>query len=221
MCYGYGNKVTVESIIDKNERLMLYNIIYIGVSAYKRLLKDNKELVNSASFKEIQTRLLNFVVKRQFEDDVLSLDFPYKVDFEEVNSFGNIALFLKNNKSKIQIQKTSKINKIYNSNKPAAYMLREAKVNSTYSREIKFFIDSDDEIGIKEDNRVFVVLGYGVKGREIDHIEFTIPNANLQGFIDTFNAMDEYKKLTSEVINDEMTEKKIVALKEEALGVIK
>ena len=100
-------------------------------------------------------------------------------------------------------------------------MLREAKVNSTYSREIKFFIDSDDEIGIKEDNRVFVVLGYGVKGREIDHIEFTIPNANLQGFIDTFNAMDEYKKLTSEVINDEMTEKKIVALKEEALGVIK
>lgn len=216
-----GNKVTVESIIDKNERLTLYNIIYIGVSAYKRLLKDNKELVNSASFKEIKTRLLNFVVKRQFEDDVLSLDFPYKVDFEEVNSFGNIALFLKNNKSKIQIQKTSKINKIYNSNKPAAYMLREAKANSTYSREIKFFIDSDDEIGIKEDNRVFVVLGYGVKGRELDHIEFTIPNANLQGFIDTFNAMDEYKKLTSEVINDEMTEKKIVALKEEALGVIK
>lgn len=215
------SKVTVESIIDKRERLKLYNIIYIGVSAYKRLLEDNKELVNSASFKEIKTRLLNFVIKRQFEEDVLAMDFPYKVDFEGVNSFGNIALFLKDNKSKIQVKKTSKINKLYNSNKPSAYMLREAKVNSTYSREIKFFIDSDDEIGIKEDSRVFVILGYGVKEKELEHIEFTIPNANLQGFIDTFNAMDEYRNLTSEVINDEMTEKKIVALKEEALGVIK
>ncbi len=215
------SKITIDSIITEKERLKLYNIIYIGVSAYKRLVEDNRELVNSACFKEIKTRLLNFVIKRQFEEDVLALDFPYKVEFEEVNSFGTIALFLKDDKSKIQVKKTSKINKLYNSNKPSVYMLREAMVNSTYEKQIKFFIDSDDEVGAKEDNRIFVVLGYGVKGKEVDHIEFTIPQSNLKGYISTFNVLDEYRNLTSDVVNDETTEKRIVALKEEALRVIK
>lgn len=211
----------VESFIDKEERIKLYKIIYIGVSAYSRLLESNRELVKGPSFKEVKTRLLNFVIKRQFEDDVLALDFPYKVEFKDVNTFGNIALFLKDGNTKIQINKTSKANKLYNSTKPSGYMLKEARLNSISFKEIKLYIDADDEVKAKEDNRIFMILGYGIKNNKVDHLDFIIPDENIKKALDTFNGMQEYNELISGVTNDEITERKIVALKEEASRVIK
>ena len=59
----------------------MYKILYVGVSAYNRLINENRDLVVSKAFGEIKTRLLSFVVKRQFDKDLFPLDFPYKADF--------------------------------------------------------------------------------------------------------------------------------------------
>lgn len=212
-----GKEFNVEAIISLEDRQTLYKILYVGVSAYNRLINENRDLVVSKAFGEIKTRLLSFVVKRQFDKDLFPLDFPYKADFEKVNHFGNVALFIKNDKAKIHINKTSKARKLYNSNKPSNYMLKEAKINSKYTNEIKFFTDKDDEVGVKEDSRVFMILGYGLKAEVIDHLDFLIPESNMRECLDVFDALDEYNKYIMDDIEEEEIESEIVALKDEAL----
>lgn len=211
----------VESFIGKEERIKLYKIIYIGFSAYSRVMEDYKKLMDSGSATEIKTRLLSFVIKRQFEDDLLEVNFPYKIEFKRVNPFGNRALFLRNGNVKIQVNKTSKANKLHNSNKASDYMKNEARLNSIGFREIKLYIDSDDEVGFKEDSRAYMILGYGFKDNKVDHLDFIIPDEKMKKALDTFSGVDEYNELISGVANDEMTEKKIMVLKEEAAGIIK
>ena len=110
--------ITIQSIISEEERNNIYKVLFIGVSAYSRILEENKDLISSKAFIEIKTRLLNFVIKRQFDEDMISYDFPYKVEFKDVNHFGNKALMLKNNIVKIHINKTTKQGYLYNSNNP-------------------------------------------------------------------------------------------------------
>lgn len=216
-----GNELKIESLIKKEDRNKIYNVLYIGVSVYKRLLEDNEELINSKSFGEIKTRILSFVIKKQFEDYMSSLDFPYKIELKEVNNFGNKALFIRNNKVKIQINKTKKKGKMHNSNRPAMYMLNAAKQNSKYTREIKFFLDSDDKVEPKENNIVYIICGYGVREKLLDHLDFIIPEQNMNDIIDKFDALHEYNDLINDNNHDETVEKRIVALKEEALKFIK
>ena len=96
-------------------------------------------------------------------------------------------------------------------------MLKEAKINSKYTNEIKFFTDKDDEVGVKEDSRVFMILGYGLKAEVIDHLDFLIPEANMRECLDVFDALDEYNKYIMDDIEEEEIESEIVALKDEAL----
>lgn len=211
----------IQSIINEEDRNNIYKILFIGVSAYSRVLEANKDLISSKAFIEIKTRLLSFVIKRQFDDDMLSYDFPYKVNFEGVNNFGNKALMLKNKIVKLQINKTSRKGSLYNSNKPSKYMKKEAQSNSIYSRQIKFFIDSNDELGVKEDNRTYVILGYGVNENKLEHLDFIIPTEDMKGHIAYFNGLEEYNNLIMGVSTNDETEERIMALKEEALKIIK
>ncbi|BFK81302.1 hypothetical protein I3900191A7_14470 [Clostridium baratii] len=213
------NEFKVESIIKKEERESLYKIMFIGLSTYNRILNENRELMKTNSFDEIKTRLLSFVIKRQFEDDMLSLDFPYKVEFKKTNNFGSRVVFLKNNKSKIQINKIPKNNKLYNSNKPSSYMLKEAKSNSYYTRELTFFVDANDEIGIKENERVYIILGYRIKGNQLEYLRFHIPDEHMNNSIDYFDGINEYNDMINGN-NNEVYEEKIIALKGEALKLI-
>lgn len=210
----------IENLIKKEERENIYYILYIGVSAYKRLLEDNPELEKSESFSEISTRILSFIVKRQFESDVLSMDFPFKVEIKDVNPFKSKALFLNNNLVRLKINKTPKMNKLHNSNKISKYMIEEAKVNDKHLKQVKFLLfDNDAEIG--EEKYTFMILGYGVRNKEIDHLDFMIPSYDMKCTEETFNALEEYKKTIRMDTNNEQTEKKIMFLKEEAKKLVK
>lgn len=206
----------IDSLISKNEREKIYKIIYIGVSAYKRLWDDNKQLENSEFFSEIKTRILSFVIKRQFEKDLITKDFPFEVEIKNVNKFGNKALFLQNGLSKIKLSKTSKANKFQNSTKVPKYMLREAEINSKYQRQIKLFVLENNELEAREEKRTFMILGYGVNDRELSHIDFIIPDEYMKNSIEAFNALYEFRNTVKLSIGDEVTEKQIVALKDEA-----
>ncbi|EKQ56169.1 MULTISPECIES: hypothetical protein [unclassified Clostridium] len=210
----------IDGLIKKEERENIYYILYIGVSAYKRLLEDNPELEKSESFSEISTRILSFVVKRQFESDVLSMDFPFKVEIKDVNPFKSKALFLNNKLIRLKINRTPKRNKLHNSNKISRYMLEEAKVNDKHLKQVKFLLfDNDAEVG--EEKYTFMILGYGVKNKEIDHLDFMIPSYNMKYAEEIFNGLEEYKQAIRMDINNEQTERKIAFLKEEAKKLVK
>lgn len=211
----------IEKLIKKEERENIYYILYIGVSAYKRLLEDNPELEKSDSFSEIGTRILNFVIKRQFEPDVLSMDFPFKVEIKDVNPFKAKALFLENKLIRMKVNKTLKRNKLHNSNKVSGYMLDEAKVNSKHQKQIKFLLFDNNETEIGEQKYTFMILGYGVRNKEIDHLDFMIPSCDMEKSEETFNALEEYQEIIRMGTNNEQTERQIMSLKEQAKKLVK
>ncbi|WP_034438791.1 hypothetical protein [Clostridium ihumii] len=209
----------VESLIKKDDREKIYKVIYIGVSVYNRLLKDNPQLEDSEFFSEIRSRVLNFFVKRQFEEDILSKDFPFKIEIKKINGFGNKALFLQNDFARMKISK-NKSNKLYNGNKISKYMLDEAKINSKHEKQIKLVILDNRELEVQQEKRTFVILSYGINGKEFDHIDFIIPNSDMKSSIETFNALDEFNETVKISAQDENVEKRIVELKDKAKKVI-
>ena len=91
-------------------------------------------------------------------------------------------------------------------------MLEEAKVNSKHEKQVKFLMfDNDAEIG--EEKYTFMILGYGVRNKEIDHLDFMIPNCDMKKSEETFNALEEYQQVIRMGTNNEQTEKKIISLK--------
>lgn len=211
----------VESIVKKEERESLYKILFIGLSTYNRILKENSKLLESKSFGELRSRLVRFLIKRQFEEDMLPEDFPYKAEFKKTNNFGNTVVFLKNSTSEIQINKIPKSNRLYNSNKPSRYMLEKAKLNSRYKKEITFFIDADDKVEIKENKRLYVVLGYKIADNKLEYLKFHIPDEYMETSLDCFDAINEYNNMINgDNVDKNVYEDKIIKLKNEAAKVI-
>lgn len=211
----------IQKLIKKEERESLYYILYIGVSAYKRLLEGNPELAKSDSFAEIRTRILSFVIKRQFEEDILSMEFPFKVELKDVNAFKSKALFLNKKLVRLKVNKTVRRNKLHNSNKVSDYMLKEAEVNSKDKKQIKMLFFDDSAVEVGEEKHTFIILGYGIRDKEIDHLDFMIPSADMKVVEESFNGLDEYKQTILMDNNKDQTEKKIMSLKEEARILLK
>lgn len=211
----------IDKLIKKEERDSIYYILYIGVSAYRRLLEDYPELEKSKSFSEIRTRILSFVIKRLFEEDVLSMEFPFKVEMKDVNVFKSKALFLNNKLIRLKINRTARRNTLYNSNKASDYMLKEAEVNSKDEKQMKMLFLENNEAEAGEEKHTFMILGYGVSGKEIDHLDFMIPSCHMEKVEETFNALDEYNQTILMDINKEQTEKRIMLLKDEAKALVR
>jgi hypothetical protein len=216
-----GINSEIDKLIKREERDSIYYILYIGVSAYKRLLEDNPELEKSKSFSEIRTRILSFVIKRQFEEDVLSMEFPFKVEIKDVNKFKSKALFLNNKLARLKINRTARRNTLHNSNKASDYMLKEALVNSKDQKQIKMLFLENNKAEAGEEKHTFMILGYGVRGKEIDHLDFMIPGSHMEKVEETFNALDEYNQTILMDVNKEQTEKRIILLKDEAKALVK
>jgi hypothetical protein len=149
------------------------------------------------------------------------VDFPFKVEIKDVNLFKTKALFLENKLMRMKVNKTSKSNKLHNSNKVSVYMLEEAKVNSKYEKQVKFLMLDNNEVEIGESKHTFMILGYGVRNKEIDHLDFMIPNCDMKKSEETFNALEEYQQITRMSTKNEQTENKIMSLKEEAIKLVK
>lgn len=66
-----------------------------------------------------------------------------------------------------------------------------------------------------------MILGYGVRGKEIDHLDFMIPSCNMKKVEEAFNALDEYNQTILMDVNKEQTEKRIMLLKDEAKALVK
>lgn len=214
------NIISVKSLISKDERQQLYKMIYIGLSVYNRLLDENNELEKSQFFSEIKTKILNFNIKRQFEEDMLVKDFPFKIDIKEVNLFKCKALFAETPNARIKISSSPKPNKVFSGKKPPKYMLKEGELNSKYTRKIKIIMLENNNAKIEEEKCVFIVLGYGINNRKLSHLDFMIPEEDMKSLIDSFDGISEYYETVTLSKNDDSTEKRIIALKEEIKQVV-
>lgn len=78
-----------------------------------------------------------------------------------------------------------------------------------------------NEAEVGEEQYTFMILGYGVRDKEIDHLDFMIPSSDIKCYEETFNALEEYQQVIRMDTNNEQTERKIMFLKEEAKRLVK
>ena len=201
------------SIFISNEvKGKIYEIFYVGISAYNRLLQENPEMINSKFFKNIDARLLTFLVYRQYEDETLKEKFPLKININKVNNFGYNTLILEDRKYRLSIAKTLKKFSLPNKSK---YRKFECRNNSKEDIQLKF---NFDEVKVKlEDDKRYFIIGFSVKGGEIDHLDLLMPNSSMDYTIVNIDLLDEYYRWISGSKDEPEVEQQIVRMKEEAL----
>lgn len=204
----------IELVVSKEDRINIYKSLYIGLSTYNRLRGSNIAIIDSKTYSEVKSRFMNFIMKRQFEEDMIPIDFPYKVDFKNVNNFGGIALFLEKGKNRIQIRKCNEKYKYIKS--PARYMLEEAKENpnkfNSSCSQISFFD------GLEKKNKfskLYLMFSYDISGNEFNVLELTLPSNDVINLIEEYDCLDEYKETVEFIENDDKVEDVIVKLKED------
>lgn len=204
------------NMIDNKFRSSIYQILYIGVTAYNSLLEDNKDIIKSYFFGNIKTRLLTFMIYRQFEGDMLGEDIPFKVDIKKVNNFGYNALNLKDNKVKVSLAKTLKQGNLPNK---SVYRKKDSVNNFKYERQLKF--NFDEEKYPIQDAQAYFIVGFGVKSEKLTHLNLLMPNSSMDSCICNVDLLKEYYNWVIGPKDEEYIERKIVNLKSEGTKVIR
>lgn len=201
----YLNMMSIET------RSKIYQMLYIGITAYNRLINENSELRKSKFWINIKSRLLTFLIYRQFEPDILSEAFPLKVDIEKVNQFGYNSLMLSNKKLKISLAKTNKKIDLPNKSK---YRLRHCKDNYEVETQLKFNLEEETNKLIPA--QIYVILGFKIRDGELEYLNFMIPNTDMSRAILNINLIDEYYKIILETKEEPEVEEQIASMKKQA-----
>lgn len=205
------------NLVPVDIRQKLYEVLYIGISAYNSLLKDNLEITKSKFFGNVKTRLLTFVLYRQFEDDMISKKFPFKVDIKQVNNFGYNSLVLYNKRVKISIAKTLDNMSLPNRSK---YRIKECKNNFRHETQLCFNFE-EPSIKKYEDALTYFIVGFGLKDGVIEHLNLLLPDTSMRYTIANIDIEKEYFDWTMGTKDEPYVEKQIVKVREEALKLIK
>ncbi|WP_443660582.1 hypothetical protein [Clostridium algidicarnis] len=205
------------NLVPTGMRQKLYEVVYIGISAYNGLLQDNPEITKSKFFPNVKTRLLTFVVYRQFEDDMVSKEFPFKVDINQVNNFGYNTLTLTTKKIRISLAKTLNNKSLPNRSK---YRIKECKNNFKHGTQLCF---SFEEFGTNkyEDAPTYFIIGFGIKNGEVDHLNLLLPDAIMEDPIANIDLKREYCEWIMGAKEESHIERQIIKVKEEAVKLIK
>jgi len=203
------------NLIPTDVRKKLYQILYVGVEAYNGVLNENPQIKNSKFFTNIKTRLLTFLIFRQFEEDQLSKEFPLKVDIDKVNNFGYTALMLSNKKIRLSLSKTSKGSKLPNDSK---YRIKQSANNSKYENQIRFNLDG---IGnTTEESPTYFILGFGVSGKDLRHLNLLMPDTKMKLTLANVDLLQEYNSWIVNNDEDEYVEKQITSMKQEGMRIL-
>ncbi len=210
------NEMTLEemkylNMISTETRGKIYQMLYVGITAYNMLMKENPDLKKSKFFINIKSRLLTFLIYRQFDEDMLSEAFPLKVDIDKVNKFGYNSLMLSNNKVKISLAKTK--NKLSLPNK-SKYRLKHCRDNYSIETQFKFNFESDDPKIIPAQK--YVILGFKVRHGELEYLNYMIPDSSMEQAILNLSLTDEYYRFILDTKEEPETEERIATIKTQA-----
>ena len=213
---GLSNIEILNEYFSTESRNILYQTFYIALSAYNSLLEEKKEFKESVFFSNIRTRLLTFMIYRQFDKDLLSEEYPFKVITEKVNNFGYTSLILHKNNINISLANTNKKGKLPNKSK---YRIKYSRFNTLYDVQLRFKIDESGENEII-DAPIFFIIGYKVYGGKFSYLNLMLPDNRMKNSLQNIDLTLEYNNWLNQPINqedEEYIEKTIAKLKESAI----
>lgn len=205
------NEMKYLNMIDETTRASIYQMIYIGVTAYNRFISENAELQKSKFLSNIKSRLLTFLIYRQFDEDMISKSFPLEVKIQKVNMFGYNSLMLCNKKVKVSLAKTK--NKFSLPNK-SKYRLEHCKDNLGIETQLKFNLDNESEKLIPA--QIYVIIGFKIINDQLEYLNLIVPDASMETSIVNINLIDEYRKVINNSKEEPEIEEQIATIKKVA-----
>ncbi|WP_085829378.1 hypothetical protein [Clostridium massiliodielmoense] len=180
-------KQFIENNIDVKSRIKLFPIIKAGIEAYKDIISSDRKLFDSKYSKDIRGHLKNFVIYRQFDEDMLSKSFPFKCEALEVNNFGYTVPKLEKDKGIILISRQSIEGSLPSKSK---YKLKYSENNNFERKQLRFNLDKLPEIA--PDEKYLAFLTYGMKDGDLEFLHLMVPDKDMNECIYDLDIQHEY-----------------------------
>lgn len=207
-------KELVEYEMPKSVRSQLLPIFLRGISAYKQILNMQGGTFQSIFIHNIRGALLNFMIFRQFEADMLSSSFPFVPMPEKVNSFKYTALNLLHNNVKINVGKSFNSESFPNNSK---YRRNFSERNRFPEDDLFYGLDRAYDQLFVNDDPYYTFLTFNLKNDELDYLNLMIPNWNMTRPLFNLNLKNEISLVSVTEEAKVHDEKIITHLKDEFL----
>ncbi len=194
----------------------IYPLFVAGNVAYNQITNNQKykNIFHSELFPNARAHLMNFLICRQFEQDMLKTSFPFDARILKVNNFGrkNIELFKEN--IVIHIAKAKDEDSL-----PSRSGYRESYsyLNRFLEKQLMFSCDDIKNISV-DSEPYYIFLTYGGKDNTIDFVNLIVPNAGMTNILKKVNLKESLSlfKFSEESIA-KTEEKNITKLKKEVI----
>jgi hypothetical protein len=207
-----GAKELIERELPRNVRSQLYPFFETGVKAYLELVNENRKFFESDFASNIKGWLLNYLIFRQFEGDMVNQNFPFIAQPVKVNRFRYFALNLLHNNVIINVARAATEDSLPN---PSKYRERNCKLNRFNAKQLFCDPGNDNELTVKNEP-YYMFLTYRVRNNEVDFVSLIVPNSDMTNCLEKVNLKSELSlyQIDSEPIHEE---KKIIKLKTEVI----
>lgn len=199
-------------------RSQLYPYFQTGLTAFKELVQENEKIFQSDFFHNIRGWVLNYMMFRQFESDMLSKTFPFIPLSKKVNNFNYKTLNLISDNLIINVAKSIAPRTLPNRSQ---YRRRYCRLNEFNKHSLYFAVDPSNQLVVKNEP-YFMFLTYGVTKNEIQFVDLVVPNHSMRECLAIRSLKDELSVYTSESMEETVTsEKKVAILKNDVLEKLK
>lgn len=202
----------VKKELPRSVRSQLYPFFLSGVIAFQEVVNSTFVLFQSEFMSNIKGRLLNYMICRQFEPDMISESFPFTPKAERVNNFNYKTLNLLRGNVIINVAKASDKNSLPGRSK---YRLENCRLNKFSQKQLFYNIKSKKLIVTNEPYYMFLTYGFK-NSHEIDFVNLMVPNAGMTGILKKVDLISEFSLYTQDVPQEEV-EKRITSLKNDVI----
>jgi hypothetical protein len=207
----------IESEMPRSTRIKIYPFFESGLQAYRDILKTNELFFNSAFATNIKGHLLNYMIFRQFEPDMISQQFLLKAEARRVNNFYYNSLNLLKDGLIINVGKTYGRDKLPNRSR---YRKKYCRLNKFREKHLFFDINSENEL-VQKNEPYFMLLTYGLDRGEIEYVNLMVPNDLMTGYHKSIDLKAECLYEQPELLHNEEMEKRMTALKTDTIQKLK
>ncbi|MDO7787105.1 hypothetical protein [Desulforamulus aquiferis] len=198
-------------------RAQLYPLIENGVRAYQEFVYEHFKTFDSAFINNLKGWLLTYMIFRQFEQDMVSSNFPFLCEAQKVNNFQYKSLNLTRGNVMINL---GKARDEYAFPHRSKYRIRNCR-NNRFTEETLFLgVDKSNNFIVKNEH-YYLLLTYGYKNGNIGFANLIVPNYKMTKFEKACDLKTEFRLYNNNAGMQSNVEKKVAFIKDEVLQKLK
>ncbi|HCW52730.1 MAG TPA: hypothetical protein DG753_03100 [Clostridium sp.] len=166
----------IENKLDKKTIQPIYIIVDGAINAYRQLIKDERDILSGEYFKEFRGRLLGYIIKRAFDPELISGNFPFRIDCKKM-SFNQRRPELQKDNIILTLAKSINSEELPSKSN---YKLEYSKGNSFISRQMMFGGMDDFKV---RDIPYYGIIRYEYSENELKNLDIIMPDADYKSII--------------------------------------